>query len=118
MKQVETILQRLEPAPRIAVVEPTDLDLAEKEDAADYISQFKTVHEDKAQIQSEILEALNTAKPKGIAAGVGELIEDTRSRALDCINNLDLLLFNVNVAIVFHYMVAFRNFNAVICFAN
>ena len=77
MAQVETILQSLEPAPRIALLEPADLDLGQKEDAADFIAQLETLHSDKAQIQAAILEALNTAKPKGIAAGVGELIEDT-----------------------------------------
>ena len=67
----------LEPAPRIAVIEPTDLDLGEKEDVADLIAQLEAVRNNKAQIQATILEALNTAKPRGIAAGVGQMIEDT-----------------------------------------
>ncbi|MBL7186282.1 MAG: AAA family ATPase [Phycisphaerae bacterium] len=77
MAQGEKILQCLEPAPRIAVLDPACLDLSEKEDAADFIAQLETLHSDKAQIQAAILEGLNTAKPKGIAAGVGEMIEDT-----------------------------------------
>jgi len=77
MQQVETILQSLEPSPRIALLEPDSLDLTEKEDSADFIAQLETLHSDKAQIQTAILEALNTAKIKGIAVGVGEMIEDT-----------------------------------------
>lgn len=38
MAQVGTILQQLEPTPRIALLEPTDLDLRDKDDAADFIA--------------------------------------------------------------------------------
>jgi hypothetical protein len=79
MKQVETILQSLEPAPRIALLEPADLDLAQKEDSSDFINQLETLRRDKSEISSAVLEALNKAKPRGIAAGVSELIEDTIS---------------------------------------
>ena len=75
--QVEAILQNLEPQARIALLEPADLDLTGKEDAVDFIAQLKTLHTDKADISAAILEALNKAKPKGIAASVSELIEDT-----------------------------------------
>lgn len=77
MQQVETILQSLEPSSRIAVIEPADLDLGEKEDVVDFIVQLETLHPGKAAIQSAIMEALSKAKPRGVAAGVGELIEDT-----------------------------------------
>ena len=77
MQQVEKILQRLEPAPRIAILEPADLDLGHKEDVVDYVKQLETLGNDKSQIQTAILEFLNTAKPRGIACGVSELIEDT-----------------------------------------
>ena len=43
MQQVETILQSLEPSPRISMIEPADLDLQEKEDAADYIEQLDSI---------------------------------------------------------------------------
>ena len=75
--QVEKILQTLEPQPRIALLEPADLDLKFKEDAVDFIKQLETLHSEKADISTAILDALNLAKPRGIAAGVGELIEDT-----------------------------------------
>ncbi len=77
MQQVEKILQRLEPASRIAILEPADLDMGHKEDVVDYVKQLETVDNDKSQIQAAILEFLNTAKPRGIACGVSELIEDT-----------------------------------------
>ena len=79
MQQVRAILESLEPSPRIAVIEPADLDLQEKEDAVDFIAQLGTLHTDKAVRQSAIMEALSKAKVKGVAAGVGELIENTIS---------------------------------------
>lgn len=79
MRQVETILQTLEPVPRIAMIEPAGLDLQLKEDAVDYIEQLKVLHTEKVDIQAAILEALSKAKPRGIASGVGRLVEDTIS---------------------------------------
>ena len=75
--QIEAILQGLEPQPRIALIEPADLNLKGKEDAVDFIEQLKTLHTDKGDISTALLEALNSAKPRGIACGVSELIEDT-----------------------------------------
>lgn len=77
MRQIEGILEKLEPTPRISIIEPADLDLHDKEDAVDFIKQLETLHIDKAQIQAAILETLNKARPKGIAEGVNVLIEDT-----------------------------------------
>lgn len=83
MQQVESILQSLEPKPQISVIEPTDLDLNEKEDCVDFIRQLEVVHADKTasntEIQKEIHKALSTAKPRGVASGLSELIEDTIS---------------------------------------
>ena len=79
MHQVEGILQQLQPAPRISILEPADLDLQGKEDAADFIEQLETLYTDRAEIQAAILEALNKAKPRGIASSVHELIEDAIS---------------------------------------
>lgn len=76
IQQVEQILQRYEPAPRIAILEPSDIDLGHKEDVADYVQQLITIGKDKSQVQAAILEFLNTAKPRGVACGVIELIED------------------------------------------
>lgn len=74
MEDVEAILQTLEPAPRIAIIEPNDLDLTEKEDVFDFIEQLKT--SGCTDISAALNEALDKAKTKGIAAGVGDLIED------------------------------------------
>lgn len=73
MEDVEAICQTLEPAPRIATINPTDFDLAEKEDAADFIEQLKNTGCD---VSTAINEALAKATTKGISADVGELVED------------------------------------------
>lgn len=75
MADVEKILQNLEPAPRISVLEPTELDLDEKEDAADFVEQLQNASCSKAEIQQELQDTLSKAKPKGIAAEVGNHIE-------------------------------------------
>jgi len=77
MRQVETILQSLEPAPRISILEPADIDLSHKQDAVDLIAQLETLHADRGDVHAALLEATNKAKPRGIACGVHELIEDT-----------------------------------------
>jgi len=77
MKDVDAILRSLEPARRISIIKPNDLDLGDKEDAADFIEQLQVLHNDGTKIRAAILEALSRAKPRGVAAGVGELIEDT-----------------------------------------
>lgn len=74
MAQVEAILLTLEPSPRIAIIEPNDLDLTEKEDAFDYIEQLKTTGCDNIPVA--VNEAIDKAKAKGVAVGVGDLIED------------------------------------------
>ena len=73
MKQVKRILEKLEPATRISVIEPSSLDLQEKEDCCNYIEQLKTI---EADVQSELYRVLQQAKPKGVAAGVSQRIED------------------------------------------
>lgn len=72
MEQVEAILQKLEPAPRISVIDPANLDLSEKEDAADYAEQLKIAGMD---VRAAIHEAIRQAKPKGFATGVSDRIE-------------------------------------------
>jgi hypothetical protein len=72
IQQVENILQKLEPSPRISIIEPADLDLLEKEDCCDYIEQLKVIGTD---VHTELNRAIQQAKPRGIAAGVSERIE-------------------------------------------
>ena len=62
MQQVEKILQRLEPAPRIAILEPADVDLRHKEDVVDYVKQLETAGNDTSQIQAAILEFFKHGK--------------------------------------------------------
>ncbi len=104
MAQVEAILQSLEPSPRIAVVDPVDLDLEDKEDVVDFIAQLETLQID---VQSGLMEAVGAAKPKGVASGVGELIESTISgkrRAIHwpwgCIGGLTKALLPGTVTLV------------------
>jgi len=75
VKDIEKILQTLDPPPRIAVLKPAELDLAEKEDASDLIEQLKAAGYDKAQIQQELRGIIDNAKPHGIAANIAEHYE-------------------------------------------
>jgi hypothetical protein len=79
MNDVESALQNLEPAPHIWAIEPSDLDLVAKEDAADLVAQLEVLHTDPEQIRAAMVDAVSRAKPRGIAAGVQELIEGTIS---------------------------------------
>ncbi len=97
MQQVESILQKLELAPRISIIEPADLDLAEKEDAADYIEQIKTIG---ADVCNELFRAIQQAKPKGMAAGVSERIEDIISGRLEAVSLPWQVLSNLSNAIM------------------
>jgi len=72
MQEVAEILQPL--AKSVHIIEPANLGLTGKEDVEQYIER------QNGDIQSAILEALNTAKPpKGAAEGVGNLIKDAIS---------------------------------------
>jgi hypothetical protein len=73
MQQVESILQKLEPTPRISIIEPADLDLEVKEDVVDFIAQCKVVGLD---VRTKLDDILQAAKPKGISASVSDRIEN------------------------------------------
>lgn len=73
MAEIEQILNQIEPKPRISTLEPAELDLANKEDVADYIDQCRAAGLDTAQA---LTEAIQRARPKTAAAGVGQRIED------------------------------------------
>lgn len=79
MADVERICQALEPAPRIALLDPSALDLCGKEDAYDFIEQAKVIDADPAKMAAVIQAALQKAKPRSIAAGVLKIIERTIS---------------------------------------
>ncbi len=77
MADVERICQALQLPPRIALLDPSALDLVEKEDAFDFVEQWKAIDPDPAKVTAAIQAALQKAKPRSIAAGVVEVIERT-----------------------------------------
>lgn len=64
-RQICGILETLEPQPRIAWLDPADLDLQEKEDAADFIAQLEGLEKTEAEITAELHAAIGKAKPLG-----------------------------------------------------
>lgn len=82
MEQVESILQKLEPVPRISVIDPASLDLEEKEDVADYAKQLEIAGMD---VREGLQEAIQQAKPKGAAVGVSVRIEAIISGQLESV---------------------------------
>jgi len=65
MRQVQSLLEALEPRPRMAWIEPTALDLAEKEDAADLVQQLVTTGKKQAEIAAVLWHCLDQARPLG-----------------------------------------------------
>ena len=72
MKQVENILQALEPAPRVSIINPIEFGLDNKEDVADFIVLAESAGLD---VHSELQNAIQLAKPKGVSSGVSDRIE-------------------------------------------
>ena len=65
MRQIQEILQKLEPKPRIAWIDPKNLDLAVKEDVADFIEQWRTLGRTDEQIETELRQVITRAHPVG-----------------------------------------------------
>jgi len=65
MRQIQTILDTLDPKPRVAWLEPRDLDLQEREDAADFIEQLKTLEKSQTKIETELRQVIGKARPLG-----------------------------------------------------
>lgn len=76
IRQVEAILEKLEPSPRISIIEPNDLDLQHKEDAADYADYIEQLKIAGADVRAGLQEALSRAKPKGVSAKLKEQFEN------------------------------------------
>jgi hypothetical protein len=72
MADVAGILERLDPAPRVLIIKPVDLDLGEKEDAFDFIEQCNATGADPRQ---EVLRALSKAKPRSASRGLRQRLE-------------------------------------------
>jgi len=75
-RQVLAILEKLDPAPAIRVIEPNDLDLGPKEDAYDFIAQCKVAGVDPRQA---IFDVMAKAKACSLSSGLRDRIEDTAS---------------------------------------
>ncbi len=76
-KDVEDILLKL--GCKVYMVNPANLDLQAKEDAYDFIAQFKTLGYSNEEIKVETQKALNSAEPIRTSGGLLKLIEDTES---------------------------------------
>ncbi len=75
IEEAAEMLCGLEPSPRLSYIDPAELDLQEKEDAADFIQQLRVLFNDPQQVAAEVRKVLERAKPRGIAAEVAEGIE-------------------------------------------
>jgi len=85
-KDVQRILEGLTPPARIQIIDPSDLDLTDGEDSADYIRQLKAAGFDELRIKQNLLDVFRKAKSTGpgqellqefseIAAGRREPVE-------------------------------------------
>jgi hypothetical protein len=72
MLDVQQILETLQPAPRISVLDPASLDLAEKEDVADFVGQLEVLQKSDTEITAALAEVLKKAVPVSIATEVQE----------------------------------------------
>lgn len=73
---VLSILQNLERVPRIYVIDPSNLDLAEKEDCVDFIEQLKVLGKTDPEITAIIDEVIKSAKPVSLSNRVRQRIAD------------------------------------------
>ncbi len=55
MKDVQTMLERLDPSPALRTIEPNNLDLGPKEDAFDFVAQCRTAGMDPRQAVLDVL---------------------------------------------------------------
>jgi len=65
MKKVQSILESIEPKPRITWIEPGDLDLREKEDIADFVEQLETLEKSQTEIEAELHKVISKARSLG-----------------------------------------------------
>jgi len=83
MEQVAEILQQLEPASTVFIVEPSSLDLHDGEDVTDYVTQLKII---EADIQPALEKVFAEATKCSVVDGLRQIIKDTISgkrRAID-----------------------------------
>lgn len=95
MNEVIKILEQLEPAPAISVIDPATLDLAPKEDAFDFIQKLKSAGKTPEQIKLELDKVIDAAKPfkkrDTFIARLVEIVDDKFSPIETGLKNLDRL---------------------------
>jgi len=79
MAEVEQILEALQPAPRVSILDSANLDLGDKEDVADFVKQLKVLNRPDAEITVAIAEALKKAKQRNITGEVQQRVADIAS---------------------------------------
>jgi hypothetical protein len=72
---VQAILQRLEPAPKIYRIDETALDLPTKGDALDYIKQLSDARKTDDDIRAELHRLMNNAKPIQATNAIDDYVE-------------------------------------------
>lgn len=65
MKQIQAILETIESKPRVSWIESRQLDLHEKEDLADIVSQLQTLGKNGTEITAELRKIISKARPLG-----------------------------------------------------
>jgi hypothetical protein len=73
IQDVASVLSEL--GARTSFVELSGLDLAEGGDCFDYAEQLKVIGKDREQIERELQKVISSARPKGIADGLGDKFE-------------------------------------------
>lgn len=79
MRQVQLILERLNPPAEISWVEPSLLDLKEGEDVVDVIEQLQKLGKTEEQIKNELQHIIAKAKPCRISEGLRTRLNETIS---------------------------------------
>jgi 5S rRNA maturation endonuclease (ribonuclease M5)/KaiC/GvpD/RAD55 family RecA-like ATPase len=83
---VEGILQTLSPAPKISIVDPANLDLAEHEDIADFVQQLQALEKSDAEITASLDEIFRKAKVLSIASEVRQRFSDIQTGRYEAIS--------------------------------
>lgn len=85
MKQVQEILQTLEPQPRVAWIEPKNLDLAEKEDVADLIAQLQVLGRTAGEIDAELRRIISQTRSIGPLDKLHRRFEEIAQGSYRCV---------------------------------
>jgi len=86
MAEVEQILENLQPAPRVSILDPVSLDLGDREDVVDFIEQLKVLNRPDVEITVVIAEVLKKAKLRSIAGEVQQRVADIRAGRYSCVD--------------------------------